>query len=620
LQQSDLLLHPKGPRIDWCLGCLEDCDARSTDGKERLSLNVRPGDLRPYASLHAILLQLAVLELDATKQGRLKLISNRLQAVGDEWKSLAKSDSVDDAVMQSNGTVAALRRVSRESAPMSSLIHQAAAAMLNTLTTLGYQLIVIRQCDNLDRPSLKALFRANLLTSPSNRIRWEWQFDSSPPSEIGAVAEDNSDLWRASRYRLMSIFREVLRPAIVSGRRGADRELENGIALQIPSVPRISIAQACVWLGHLNYDACLLWASDRAASVQPEESTYVDLRRLLAIAALNIGEYERALQYLREGYDAAPHATLRAHLAYMLGLVTAKRHYDIGNSDRWYQVGMNQLNDVALDDPGDPELERAWILNGIALNTILGARFAGYPIGSVFQSTYALLNEAFNTVHGQNSPDRTYLRFNLLGNIGTLLEINGEFRLALKLNDDAFDASLASGLDNENELRAHLITRRGSLLAKIGDFEEANRLYGEAVGLMQGISCPIREETLLRSEGALRLRLGRGSHARESFERGLDLAMSLRSRLGVVTHGRGLVCVLRDNGDISRARDVYAMLAEEEGVWLTDHRPSVSEAIKLVKPPDRINGLSMSIPEVDLEELAPKSIAAAVRGTNADQN
>jgi len=299
----------------------------------------------------------------------------------------------------------------------------------------------------------------------------------------------------------------------------------------------------------------------------------------------------------------------------MQALLFAKRKMDIVSSRNWYQRGLRELECKKTGDDGDSDLEEAWIFNGLALNALLEARLTGKSLGSAFQPTYALLRRAFELVKEGRSPDRLYLRYNLLSNMSSFMELEGQHEVALRLIDSAFTPDLSEGLPDEDEWRALIGTRRAGLYAKAGDFANAERFYREAVELLTAADRPICAETVRRSLGTVVLAAGRSGDAESEFRLGLSDALAARSARGSRAHGAGLVTALAAQGRQREALDVIHELGETESLWLADLKRFPGAIPQSISASLRLYGLSTGIPEVELEENSGLSVANVLQGT-----
>jgi tetratricopeptide (TPR) repeat protein len=369
---------------------------------------------------------------------------------------------------------------------------------------------------------------------------------------------------------------------------------------------------ACSWLTTQNYDAAIRWAVEVLGRKQN-----VDALRVLAVAATNIGEHDRAIQAFRDAYHLTKKPTQRAHFCAMQALIIAKRSFNLVESQHWYERGLEELARDGRDDDGDPAVEEAWIYNGLALNALLQARFSERPIGTAFDATFDLLRRAFELVKEGQTSDRVYLRFNLLGNMSVFMNLEGQHRIAQQLFERAFDSSLTEGLADAVEWRAVLAARRAGLYATAGETETALELYRDAVEMLVETDRPFCAEVLRRSVGVLSTRLGRAAEAEVIFRRGLHDALEARSLVGARVHGAGLIYALVRQGRVNAAADVLRTLGETEGVWLSDLGADPNVAALSVAPPTRLFGLSTSIPEIDLENVEPVNISGVLSGSES---
>merc|ERR1711965_915833 len=155
-------------------------------------------------------------------------------------------------------------------------------------------------------------------------------------------------------------------------------------------------------------------------------------------ALTNLGRHDAAIAELQAAVAKAARPGMRAHLLYMQALLHAKRRFDLERSDvclaqAHAELGLLMPGGTDAIGGGDVAMERAWLHNGQAMNALLRARFARRPVAEAFPEAYRHLCTAFEAVREGRSPDRTYLRFTRLGNMSKLMEIRGEYAVALDL-------------------------------------------------------------------------------------------------------------------------------------------------------------------------------------------
>jgi tetratricopeptide (TPR) repeat protein len=602
----NLLLPPRSrPEMRLCT-----FGERVADGNPGVvTLSVRRGDSHSFATLALALSTLCPFSISSTHVRALEDVLAEITRLRMAEEALATQRSLDSAALASRGALAALRRITRESTEIAVITDRAARILAEILVRPLVERVVVPCADEIDRPSLKALARACLIAKPEYAPVWDWCFSVAPDGEQesgGTV--DRSDLDRDVRAEMLGTIFAVLK---LSRRfdTAANSRVKHGID---PAPLPGEVGIACNWLTTQNYDAAIKWAVEHLGDEQR-----VDALRVLAVAATNTGRHDLAIQAFNEAYYLSKKPTMRAHLCSMQALIVAKRKFDLVESQHWYEQGLVEISSRVQDDDGDPAVEEAWIYNGLALNALLEARFAGRPIGIAFDETFSLLRRAFKLVEEGGSSDRVYLRYNLLGNMSAFMSIQGQHRIALDLFERAFDSSLTQGLANAMEWQAVLATRRAGLYASAGEAEAALGLYRDAVGMLVETDRPVCAESVRRSVGILALRLGRAGEAEGVFREGLAEALQARSLIGAKVHGAGLINALTRQGRVAAAADVLLSLGETEGVWLSDQRNDPKAEALSIAAPTRLVGLSTSIPEIDLENLEPVAISSVLSSSEA---
>lgn len=564
------------------------------------------GDLSTYATAIRLLEELYAEPAIGVLSAHLQRLLDGMRKACAEEARLDSAAGLEGAVEKNGDALAALRRISRESMVSSNLIDQAARYLIIALHMASYTHVVVSNVEVIDRPSLKLLARACLLTPEDSDLVWVWISSSSDCWN----AHDGAELDKLPNYareNFLEAIKSVLQPLELDAPLGPHKA---GIALKVHIAQR-GIGGATGWLANLNYDACAHWA---AAQADPD----VDDCRLIALLMVNLGLYDDAIDILQRAIAACDQATLRCHLWYVSGLIWSKRLYDVARSNACFDMADAALDCMAAGDDGDPKMERAWVQNGRAMNAILTARLTHKPISTAFPIAFNHLTRAFDLVREGGTRDRIYLRFNLLGNMSNLMEIGGNYAVALDLMNRTFDESLVLGAENEREWIAQQGCMRAGLMARAGDVTAAIPIFAEARNLMLQLDRPISAEALGRSQAKALYQSGAHGEARELFSTCLNEARSLRSRLGLQTHAVGLAACEISLGREKAALSLLRMIGEEEDVWALS--PAALEAGDLsgLKIHEAYYGLSLNIPEVDLEDVAPASIAGALRGRQSE--
>jgi hypothetical protein len=108
--------------------------------------------------------------------------------------ALNSSENLEEAVRHNGDALAALRRISRESAESSIVVDRAARHLNAAVKALGLTHVVIVDAARIDRPSLKIYARACLLTPRGAATVWIWTATAMSPTGPSQTFDVRSDL------------------------------------------------------------------------------------------------------------------------------------------------------------------------------------------------------------------------------------------------------------------------------------------------------------------------------------------------------------------------------------------------------------------------------------------
>ncbi len=487
-------------------------------------------------------------------------------------------------------TFAIMRRISRESFYTARVIDLSARLMNEILGRIpGCTRVHVEDVDRLDRPTLKALARAVLLVEQKHGFSWVWHSMSDP---LASPAGSGEGLFLASRKQLLRQLAEILSPTLC--REAEPIPLSVGHGCSPAAIDQVSAA-----LVLQNYDACFLWLEPLLQSCGGPE--LAEGLRLLSLATVNIGRIREALEQLSLAEEKTDRGGRRAHLCYLQGLIEAKRGYDLAASTSHYQRGLAALGQGGAGE--DLPLEQGWLLNGLALNEAILWRRNAAAVDH-FHRAFSLERDAFGLVAEGKDPARTYLRFNLLANTTFLLEIQGNYPLAIDTFKKVFELELEDASEKRERWRSTVGYRIGVLHFRAGALEEAHRCLCDAAEQDSYTESWATQERILRARGLVELDLGSPEQAAGTFSQGLQICREARSAEGAREHGRGLLATLLANGKMREARDLAGCLASEEGVDLVSEgeldRARTGAALRPRPPSPK---LPAYFPEIDLEGI-----------------
>ena len=473
---------------------------------------------------------------------------------------------------------ATTRRLSRESVYTGRIV-DLGASVLNRLLAhaSGSRRVHVCAVNRLDRATIKVLARAMLCLEDSHNFSWVWHFERSDPAAggTGLVAE--------SRAALFDLLSEILRPC------EEPAAARSGLLPGPASVATDDLAAEVVVQ---NYDVCFV-------GLESGELRSPSELRLVAIAAFNVGFEGEAIKLLDEAVRGADGGPFAAHLSYLKGLILGKRALRLDASDEAYRVGHRYLDRVA-DSPAK-SLERAWLLNGQALNEVIRWR-TDRSQQSRFQDAFRLEQEAFDLVKSGEDPSQVYLRYNVVANCGFLMEMAGRYDAAISTFARAFELGESMDASSDSRWETTLAYRIGVLELKAGHPDSAlKRLRSVRDAETRPENWPTRDH-LLRAIGTAAFLAGDLDEAENAYQEGLDEAIAARSARGALAHAAGLSCVSRATGS---TLPLSTMELELEGVEVPEVLAPTADSLDPKLP--------AYVPELDLEghsggtdQLAPR--------------
>ncbi|MFJ3770983.1 hypothetical protein ACIPX0_04740 [Streptomyces sp. NPDC090075] len=509
------------------------------------------------------------------------------------------------------------RRISRESHITAGWIDRAARFLVDALPALGERpVLVLDAFDRWDRISVRILYRTVLLADQQGR-----------GITVRGLLKDGGSLFleRLSGQRAVGVC-GVLPPVAETlpgapgvpglavepwhsdGSAGPLRAIGDAIALQNFERADLLIAAHLAAVG-----GDPLRADDTA-----------DLIRLQAISEAQTGRIDSAVAKLERSLELAGKPELRAHLNYLVALLVTKRKDDTDAARTFYLRGLECLDELA--EPGvDAQVERAWILNGLALAAAIDARETSDAErrDELFQSAFELEFDAFRMVREMPGDSAFYLRYNLSHNLAFLLQITGRHRQAEEFLRSVSATMLGTGRPEffvpHHYAIAVLQLRRGS-------HEEAAASFAAAVRVAHSLRDPFHLEKLLAAAGYTDLRRGDHPGAARHYRDAARTARRLCDETAFAQDLAGLLWALTlqgarwDRHTLAAARIWYpeAAGAYDRGAGRDELAEALTAAGADIAPPS--SKLPSYLPAVDLEGLPGRDLNRFLAGITTREN
>lgn len=500
--------------------------------------------------------------------------SSRLDGLLERLRSAARIEASDYAsgnVVSSDAGVAfaVLRRISRESAYLAAaslaLVRECAGVMRARYSRTGR--VIFKNAEDFDRPSLK--FLCLLLLNLGNDVKWLIHIGSA------GTPTENASLFSEARADILSKLVTVLRP----GKVHVEPHQKSVILQEL--VDPIALASNIVLQ---NYDICLFQQDQTDLSCLQADSL-----RLKALAAVNIGNYAAALNYLDVAVCGDSTPVQRAACLYAKGLVLQKRLSDGDAAVKAFLRGLDALQ--GLDDEA-ARLERAWLFNGLALNDAIKSRSDKQNASRHIAAAFSKLLVAQDLVAKGKAPADVYLRHNLLANTVLLAEMAGHYGQARRLFEKNFIKP--ENLEAQDSRAVTFGYRLGLLYLREGNIQQADILLDKAAKSAEVIGCDYSLERILRARGFLKDEQGSRAAAWDIHLQGLVLSGQIFSAEGWRLHLSALARIA-EAGDISQKRVVQR---ERERFGISSFSPRIKPSPKL----------PAYFPEFDLEDVPSTDI------------
>ncbi|MEV7021963.1 hypothetical protein [Kitasatospora sp. NPDC093558] len=432
------------------------------------------------------------------------------------------------------------RRISRESHTSALWIDAAArlvADCARLLAGTGPLLLDVAALDLWDRPSVRVLYRAALVAADGSAGLLVRGFLGRPSAAQDEVVGrlrgtffDNLAARRGVIVHLPEADGETRGTAISeNGAEALESAVHRALQGGLPDLLRLvgdSLAMQNFERSRLVSGTARRLHENGGISAGDGPELQVQLFRLEAISAAQVGDIPEAELLLGKALELARRPEDVAHLNYLLALIATKRSYDPEAARTFYGRARRAVDDLA-DPSVEALVERAWVGNGLALAAVLEARKATDPVEreARFAEAYREELAAFAAVRGLPGMSAFYLRYNLGYNLSFLLEITGRYEQAQSFLTSVSSVLLSADRSDYLALYQYAI---GLLRLRNQDFPGSAESLELAVGLAESLRDPFYLERMLSALGYVEHKRGRHAEALAVFREGTRLARWLR--------------------------------------------------------------------------------------------
>ncbi|MBX9772621.1 MAG: hypothetical protein K2X29_14685 [Candidatus Obscuribacterales bacterium] len=318
---------------------------------------------------------------------------------------------------------AVTRRLSRETAALTCEIELRARELRDQLKNIKVKRLIIHNAEWLDGYTIRVLASLKRLTG--GRFECILTFSHDPRTSI-----QNDDSIQARR----SVWEGFCATVGVTLDFAAALPSMPGLYLSCPvsnwEEAKTLIAES---IGYLAYDRAFSVIAI-ASKCAKSNDDLAELNLLKATIYSNLGNHSLSEELLRNGITTARSPFMLSRLHYCLGLVLAKRKYDLNEAAHHFQTGKQLIESADLSNTDLGAVELSWQDNGLALLMSLCARTASKEERvQLLQQAMLKETKALKRLDGKTTPDADYLRFNILANCAFLFEMLGKPQDAIRL-------------------------------------------------------------------------------------------------------------------------------------------------------------------------------------------
>ncbi|MFD5268532.1 hypothetical protein [Streptomyces sp. NPDC058335] len=508
------------------------------------------------------------------------------------------------------------RRISRESHTTAGWIDRAARFLVDALPSLGDRLVlVLNGFDHWDRISVRILYRTVLIADQQGRS-----------ITVRGLLRDAGTLFleRLSRLRAVRVCASGLPPAAEASGGASPGLVVEAWRTGGHAGPLRAIGDAIALQNFERADLLIAAHLEAVAAEGGRADDLADLIRLQAISEAQTGRVDSAVAKLERSLELAEKPELRAHLNYLTALLVTKRKDDTETARTYYLRGLACLD--ALGTPGvDAQVEKAWILNGLALGAAIDARRTddAEKRDLLFQEAFELEFKAFRMVREMPGDSAFYLRYNLSHNLAFLLQITGRHQQAENFLRSVSATMLGTGRPEffvpHHYAIAVLQLRRGS-------HEQAAASFGAAIRVAGALRDPFHLEKLLAAAGYTDLRRGDHAGAARHYRDAARTARRLCDESAFAQDLAGLLWALTlggsrwDRHTLTAARVWYPEVAGayDRGLGRAELAEALTRAGAEIAPPS--SKLPSYLAAVDLEGVPDRDLNRFLAGIRSQEN
>ncbi|WP_263707046.1 tetratricopeptide repeat protein [Shouchella tritolerans] len=201
--------------------------------------------------------------------------------------------------------------------------------------------------------------------------------------------------------------------------------------------------------------------------------------RYLGVVAANLGYYDQAIMHFNDAIKSSSNSVEYYRNIYIKSICYIKRKDDPNFAIKNLEKALTEIKNS--EERSNLKFEEGWITNGLCLGeTIQALKLPNIEKEKEIEKVFKKKMEVYKIISKEVEYKYIYLKYNILANMAFLLEINKDYKNAIRFWERAFSPMLNSkSIDAEKTLSYRL----GIIHIKIGDFEAAQNYLKRSLEL-----------------------------------------------------------------------------------------------------------------------------------------
>ncbi|XOQ14798.1 MAG: hypothetical protein ACFWTY_12410 [Shouchella clausii] len=326
--------------------------------------------------------------------------------------------------------------------------------------------LTIKNAEYIDRPSLMILNRLMNLTNTEfkERLKIVLEIDYLSIEKMsGQLKVYRQDLFNAVKNNLDIEYNQ-----------------EDSLSSSVLDIQRSDLAVLNAALLEQNYELAYIISLKELRLDKALRFAHTSLyHRYLGVVAANLGYYDQAIMHFNDAIKRSSNSMEYYRNIYIKSICYIKRKDDPDFAIKNLEKALTEIKNS--EERSNLKFEEGWITNGLCLGeTIRALKLPNIEKEKEIEKVFKKEMEVYKIISKEVEYKYIYLKYNILANMAFLLEINKDYKNAIRFWERAFSPMLNSkSIDAEKTLSYRL----GIIHIKIGDFEAAQNYLKRSLEL-----------------------------------------------------------------------------------------------------------------------------------------